>query len=429
MAKKAQEKRIEAGGEREKGATKWPQVTQKMAKVVTMKTSSCLAPASYSPCRFAARARGAHLQPTTPQGASCLSGGDLLLRRRRVNGNGIGKVDEKRLLFRVGSSQGKINPSTGLPIEDSDVVQKKEVTINGTTWAYRCTEGAQDESDKTKKKPAVVLLHGILSSSYSYRAMIQIMGQAGYRVVAPDWPGHGLSSAPGEKFTFKEDDYLHSLKAFLHKLQVDESPYVLVTQGFILGQYGLLYALKNKDDIEKLVMFNTPLLKKTPLPPVLKSVKGSDGIFGFFAQKNEGPLEEIRADNYMQGGSPYYLDGQDATVYQEPFEKQEYRDAVQSLMNLVDYEDLVDRIDQGFRTWRKESLVAFGTSDFYVDWNTASEWLEDKRTNIRFFTFSDKMGHSVQDDYPERVAETTINFIEGEDIQRKGKITRTGDVT
>ena len=93
-------------------------------------------------------------------------------------------------------------------------------------------------------------------------------------------------------------------------------------------------------------------------------------------------------------------------------------------------------------------MVAFGTSDYYIDWNTAGEWLEDKRTCIRFYTFTDKMGHTVQgeqgfislffffvevsfadwcansDDYPERVAEVTKNFIEGKEIQRKGDLKR-----
>ena len=208
-----------------------------------------------------------------------------------------------------------------------------------------------------------------------------------------------------------------------------------LTQGFVLGQYGMLYALKNPDKIDKLVILNTPLQRKTPLPAILSKLKGSEpGLFGLpnpFAQKQSGPLDLVDAGNYMQGGSPYYLDRDDAEAYQGPFESQEFRDAAQKMMEGCDYDALLDQVDEGFRTWRNDSLVAFGTSDYYIKWETASEWLEDKRTSMKFYTFTDKMGHAVQDDYPERVSEVLQNFMEGVDVQKKvdPSIKRGGDFT
>ena len=46
---------------------------------------------------------------------------------------------------------------------------------------------------------------------------------------------------------------------------------------------------------------------------------------------------------------------------------------------------------------------------------------------MRFFTFPDKMGHAVQDDYPERVSEVLDNFMQGRSVQRKGSLKRVGD--
>ncbi|QDZ23814.1 alpha/beta hydrolase [Chloropicon primus] len=334
----------------------------------------------------------------------------------------------RRLVVKArASAEEKIDPTTGLPISDSDVVKKATVEINGTTWSYRYTVGES-------KKPTVVLLHGALSSSYSYRRVIDLLGRAGYDVVVPDWPGHGDSGVPAAgKFAFKADDYVHGLSAFLYKVIGKEKKFVLATQGFILGQYGMLYALRNADLIEKLVIFNTPLEAKTPLPGILQKVKGSEGgLFGFnnpFAKSDQGPLESVEAANYMQGGSPYFLDRDDAETYQDPFYDQAKRDAAQSMMKNVNYEELLKTLDEGFQRWRVESLVAFGTSDYYVDWETAIEWLDDKRTCMKFYTFADKMGHTVQDDYPERVAELLQNFCEGNDIQKKSSLKRTGDFT
>ena len=141
------------------------------------------------------------------------------------------------------------------------------------------------------------------------------------------------------------------MSAFLYKIGVKE-PFVLVTQGFILGQYGLLYALKNADMIEKLVVFNTPLERKTKLPAALKKLGGSDGgLFGGFtnpfAQKDAGG--EVEAAAYMQGGSPYLMDRDDGEAYQTPFADQENQNAARQLMENVDYEKVVETIDVGFQ--------------------------------------------------------------------------------
>ena len=37
-----------------------------------------------------------------------------------------------------------------------------------------------------------------------------------------------------------------------------------------------------------------------------------------------------------------------------------------AMMENLEYESLVQKIDEGFQTWKVDSLVAFGTSDYYV---------------------------------------------------------------
>ena len=61
--------------------------------------------------------------------------------------------------------------------------------------------------------------------------------------------------------------------------------------------------------------------------------------------------------------------------------------------------------------------------------NTGLDWLEDKRTCCKFYTFPDKLGHQPQDDYPERVAELIENFVEGRQYNQRGALKRTGDST
>lgn len=44
-------------------------------------------------------------------------------------------------------------------------------------------------------------------------------------------------------------------------------------QGYILSQYGLLYALEHSDKIERLLLLNTPLALNTKLRPELAAYK------------------------------------------------------------------------------------------------------------------------------------------------------------
>lgn len=44
-------------------------------------------------------------------------------------------------------------------------------------------------------------------------------------------------------------------------------------QGFVLGQYGLLYALQHEDDVERLFILNTPLATNSKLRPELAAYK------------------------------------------------------------------------------------------------------------------------------------------------------------
>ena len=255
--------------------------------------------------------------------------------------------------------------------------------------------------------------------------MIEILSDAGYTVVAPDWPGHGSSDVPSPKsFGFSESEYVQGLKSFLSAVGVD-TDFVLVTQGYILGQFGLIYALENSANISKLIILNTPLT--TGLPSELKKYQTQKGMFGMFAEK--GPPKEITADYYVAGGGPYILEREPAIAYMEPYKTEESKLAVQLLMDNLEYDKLLTKINEGFKKWKIESLVAFGTSDRYLDWKTAINWLDSKRTNMRMYTFPDKMGHFVQEDFPERVGTAIIKFITGEDLNIKGEVKRVGDST
>jgi pimeloyl-ACP methyl ester carboxylesterase len=49
--------------------------------------------------------------------------------------------------------------------------------------------------------------------------------------------------------------------------------FVIIMQGFVLGQYGLTWALKHPERVAKLVILNTPLTQGGKLPLTLNQLR------------------------------------------------------------------------------------------------------------------------------------------------------------
>src|SRR5580704_4480484 len=67
----------------------------------------------------------------------------------------------------------------------------------------------------------IVLLHGWAVSAYLWRHNMEPLAAAGYRVYAPDLPGHGLSGVPKEPGAFTLGHFTDRVSALLDALDVD----------------------------------------------------------------------------------------------------------------------------------------------------------------------------------------------------------------
>lgn len=66
--------------------------------------------------------------------------------------------------------------------------------------------------------PPIVLLHGGRDASITFQFMVDALG-GGWRLIAPDWRGHGLSGRAPQGYWFQ--DYLADLDALLDRLAPD----------------------------------------------------------------------------------------------------------------------------------------------------------------------------------------------------------------
>jgi pimeloyl-ACP methyl ester carboxylesterase len=105
---------------------------------------------------------------------------------------------------------------------EAAAVAYRSVLIDGVRIAYR--ESGQ------KGQPAVLLLHGVPSSSRMYDGLMRLLGDS-YHLVAPDYPGFGNSDAPDPAdFRYTFDHLSEVMQKFTDALGVDR--YVLFMQDY-----------------------------------------------------------------------------------------------------------------------------------------------------------------------------------------------------
>nr|BAD42955.1 unknown protein [Arabidopsis thaliana] len=159
----------------------------------------------------------------------------------------------------------------------------------------------RETGSKESRRGTIVFVHGAPTQSFSYRTVMSELSDAGFHCFAPDWIGFGFSDKPqpGYGFNYTEKEYHEAFDKLLEVLEV-KSPFFLVVQGFLVGSYGLTWALKNPSKVEKLAILNSPLTVSSPVPGLFKQLRIP--LFGEFTCQNA-----ILAERFIEGGSPYVL--------------------------------------------------------------------------------------------------------------------------
>jgi len=98
--------------------------------------------------------------------------------------------------------------------------------------------------------PDVLLLHGFPDSIAVWRHQIPALVKAGYRVIAPDQRGFGLSEAPRETRAYTIENYVADLVALLDTLGIKKVP--LVGHDWAAA-VGWQFCMKHPDRVDRYV--------------------------------------------------------------------------------------------------------------------------------------------------------------------------------
>jgi haloalkane dehalogenase len=102
---------------------------------------------------------------------------------------------------------------------------------------------------------AVVLLHGVPTSSFLYRKVIPVLAGEGLRAVAFDFPGLGLAARP-QRFDYSWSGLARWTGEAIDALELDRCHLVVHDIG---GPIGLEWAVRNPERVLSLTALNTML--------------------------------------------------------------------------------------------------------------------------------------------------------------------------
>lgn len=121
----------------------------------------------------------------------------------------------------------------------------------------------------------IVLLHGIPTSSYLYRNIINPLAEKGFRVIAPDYIGFGGSDKPEDEDVYKIENQADRAIRFLHSLEIPKAHFVVHDMGGLIAWEMMI---KNSDIFQSLLILNSTAYEQGFNPPSEMNMMG--GIMG-----------------------------------------------------------------------------------------------------------------------------------------------------
>jgi pimeloyl-ACP methyl ester carboxylesterase len=269
------------------------------------------------------------------------------------------------------------------------------IEVGKLTWFYRETEPVGEA------RLPVVLLHGLISQSYSWREVMPTLAAQGHRVIAPDWLGYGFSGQPDRlDFSYSPEALITALAELLQALQLES--FALVAQGF-LGSVGIQYALRYPDRVDRLAIFNAPLAPTAKLP--WKIAQFGIPLIGDALTQNP-----LLVDRILESGGGYRIDDKDMDIYRRPWLKSsDVGRALQATVQRMNLPEITVEIAAGLKTWPKPLLVGWGQRDPWLPIELAQTCVQSAADAE--LVELDEVGHYVQEDWPEKVSEALMPFL------------------
>ena len=279
-------------------------------------------------------------------------------------------------------------------------ITENTIAIADLNWFYR-EVSSELASQLAAERSPVVLLHGLPSQSLTWSGLLELLGEQGWRAIAPDWIGSGFSSKPEKReFAYTPEVYLEAMGDFLTTLEL--SKISLIVQGF-LASVGIQYALRHPEQIERLIILNTPLSPTVKLPWLMK--QWTIPFLGDMVTQ-----DPLLIDRTLEGGSGFVISDARLDIYRKPFLKTSAsgRALLTTTKNLNFAKTLIE-IETGLKQWQKPTLLIWGMQDPWLTLDPVED-LVAQNPQLELFKLPEAK-HYPQEHWPQEIGEAVIRFL------------------
>ncbi|WP_370476573.1 alpha/beta fold hydrolase [Tamlana flava] len=279
------------------------------------------------------------------------------------------------------------------------------VTINGHRLHYL---------DEGNGYP-LLMLHGNPSWSFYYRELIKKL-RTGYRCIAPDHIGMGLSDKPSDsQYTYTLEQRVKDLEEFLIMIGITENITMIVHDWG--GIIGMSYARHHSKQIKRIVLSNTaafhlPEGKKLPfMLRLARSFVGRIAVRGFNAF-NVGStrigVKRIKMSRQVKAG------------YTAPYDSWKNRIGIMRFVEDIPLKrgdpgyDYIQDVQDHLHLFKKNPvLIVWGLRDLVFDIHFLNKWIE-YLPSAQINRFED-CGHYILEDAQEEVGLLITDFLKNTD--------------
>lgn len=200
----------------------------------------------------------------------------------------------------------------------------------------------------------VVLFHGEPTWCFLYRKVAVPLLAAGYRVIAPDYPGFGRSDKPVDPAFYTYDNHTAAVAAVVEHLGLEGATAVVQDWG---GPIGLRLAITLPGRFRRLCVLNTSLFTGAP----------SEGFLrwrAFAARHEDLPVGAVMRRSLVVAPSEEVIAG-----YEAPFPDAAHKVGVRRFPTIVPTTPTdpgaaeMRRVETALASWQDPALVLFSTAD------------------------------------------------------------------
>jgi pimeloyl-ACP methyl ester carboxylesterase len=297
--------------------------------------------------------------------------------------------------------RGRLAPDAIYPAGAADVRVRQVRLSDGV--AVRIAESGDERS------VPVLLVHGWGASLYMWRSWFQPLVAEGFRVVAIDLPGHGMSDKPDDPGRYSLDQMVASLRELI-ELERLEAPHVVAQS--MGGTIALEIALRGETPLGRLVLVNPACFGVVHLIPLARyaSPAAIESVL-----ERVSPRWVVARAHRLVYGDPTLINDDDIDQYWAPSQFPGYARAMRRLVHEFSWKrSTVEAMTAKLRTLTgamSPPLVVLGTRDRLV--RRARAYVAALRAAGAPLEVYESVGggHNVNEERPSEIIPVVVRFL------------------